>query len=233
MERLTFKLPVFEGPMDALLYLITKNKLSIIDIPIAELLDQYMEYLSTLSEMDMEVTSEFLDMASRLVQIKTAMLLPKPPEEDPRDELVQNLMEYKTCKEMAQALRERGTGFDCFVRAPAPIEHDNTYRQHHEVSELTDAYRMLRGKMKRRLPPPASEFRQIVGTRIVSVTSRIIHVLKRLVREGGRPFRSLFEDAGDRSEAVATFLAVLELVKSRKIVVEETAAGELVKMAKR
>lgn len=232
METLTFKLPVFEGPIDALLYLISKNKLSITDIPIAELLDQYLGYLHGMRELSLDISSEFLDMASRLVQIKTAMLLPRPEEDpDPREDLVAQLMEYQTCKAMAAQLRRRGVGFDRFVRAPMEVEGDPTYRRHHAPAELRAAYFAMQGRLRRRQPPQASEFRRIVADRIVSVASRVIHVIRRLVRGGTRPLAELFDDAGDRSEAVATFLAVLELIKSRRLRVDDSPAGEIVRMA--
>lgn len=238
METLTFKLPVFEGPIDALLYLISKNKLSITDIPIAELLDQYMEYLHGMKELSLDISSEFLDMASRLVQIKTAMLLPRQEEEaDPREDLVTTLMEYRTCKAMAEELRRRSRGFDRFVRAPAEVESDPVYRRHHDPCQLQEAYAAMEGRLRRRQPPAASEFRRIVGTHVVSVASRVIHIIRRLVRQGSRPLMELFDDAGDRSEAVATFLAVLELIKSRRLRVEDSPAGEpaggVVRMVKR
>ncbi len=234
METLTFKLPIFEGPIDTLLYLISKNKLSITDIPIAELLDQYLGYLHGMRELSLDISSEFLDMASRLVQIKTAMLLPRPEEEpDPREELVASLMEYQTCKTMAEALRARSLGFDRFVRAPAAVEIDPTYRRHHDPAELREAYAAMEGRLRRRQPPEPSEFSRLVTARVVSVASRVIHVIRRLLRGGTRRFAELFDDSGDRSEAVATFLAVLELVKSGRLRVEDTEHGEIVKMAER
>lgn len=237
MEKLVYRLPVFEGPLDALLYLISKNKLNIYDIPITELLSQYLEYLGSMQEMDLEITSDFLEMASRLVQIKSSMLLPRYDEDDdagdPRDELVTALIGYKTCKAMAQTLRRQGTGFDCFVRSPSPVEHDETYALYHERAEIFYAYLAAKGRAKRRLPPPVSAFRGVVGKRIVSVVSRVVHIVKRLMREGSRPLPSLFEDARYRSEAVATFLAVLELVKSNRIYIDEAEGEQRVRIRRR
>lgn len=222
MEKLSFKLPVFEGPLDALLYLISKNKLNIYDIPIAELLDQYMEYLAAMSEMDLEITSDFLEMASRLVQIKSEMLLPKDETgKSQRDELIATLIEYKTCKAMAQALRERSEGFERFVRQPMPIEVDETYKNKHDVRELYDAYIALGNRIKRERPPTPDEFKGVVGKPIISVMSRIVHVIRRLIKSGKRSFYALFDDVTGRSEAVATFLAILELVKSKKVAVDD------------
>ena len=108
MERPTFKLEVFDGPLDLLLFLIAKNKVSIYDIPIALILEQYMEYIEDLKKMDLEVSSEFIEMAANLMYIKSKMLLPKPPEdeEDPREQLALALAEYKRYKTVIEPMRE-------------------------------------------------------------------------------------------------------------------------------
>lgn len=220
MEKLSFRIPVFEGPLDALLYLISKNKLNIYDVPISELLDQYMDYLNSMQEMDLDITSDFLEMASRLVEIKSSMLLPKP-DASKKEELIATLIGYKTCKAMAEALRQHDLLADIFVRDAIRIEHDETYRCTHSIETLLDAYLKLGSRIKSRRPPVADEFGVIVAKKIVSVTSRIVHVIKRLLRNGKQSFYSMFDDAKERSEAVATFLAMLELIKSKKIVVDD------------
>lgn len=222
MEKLSFKLPVFEGPLDALLYLISKNKLDIYDVSISELLDQYMDYLSSMSEMDLDITSDFLEMASRLVEIKSAMLLPKNEDaENKKNEFISTLIGYQTCKAMANALKERGNGFDCFVRDPQKLERDEAYKCTHDAQELLKAFLLLGDRIKSRRPPTSEAFKEIVGRPIVSVISRIAHVMKLLFKCGAKSFRSMFDDATGRSEAVATFLALLELVKSKKIVIDD------------
>lgn len=236
MEKLSFRLEVFEGPLDVLLYLIAKHKLNIYDIPIAELLSQYLTYLGVMREMDLDVTSEFLEMASRLVQIKSSMLLPKyegEDGEDPRSELMATLIEYQTCKQMAKSLAARAGGFDCFTREPITLEQDLTYRRRHLPVELYEAYLSAAGKAKRRLPPTISAFRGIVGRKIVTVASRVVHIVRRLISEGKKDWNELFEDATGRSEAVATFLAVLELVKSKKIIVEQEGRDQTVRAVRR
>ncbi|MDR3643690.1 MAG: segregation/condensation protein A [Clostridia bacterium] len=236
MEKLSFKLEVFEGPLDALLFLISKNKLNIYDIPISELLSQYMGYLNAMQEMDLEITSDFLEMASRLVQIKTAMLLPRHEESDepdPRDELMNTLIEYGTCKRMAAALRERAAGFDLFTRAPVKFGRDAVYHLSHDADELRKAIFSTAVKIKRRMPPPASAFTGVVGRQIVSVASRIIHILRCLVSEGVHPMESLFDSSRSRSEAVATFLALLELIKSKRVALEDVESTPYVKIINR
>lgn len=214
MERLTFKLPVFEGPLDLLLHLISKHKLDICDIPIAELLTQYMAYLDEASRMDMELTSAFLEMASRLVQMKSAMLLPKQ-EKDPREELVTALLAYQTCKVLAVLLAARRR--ELFVRKPQPMPREQMYRLHHHPAELAEAFLQARGKVKIRQPPTADSFSGVVVRAAASVTTRVLHVLRRLVRGGSQRFQTLFVDVDSRSEAVATFLAVLELVRAGRV----------------
>ena len=234
MEKLVDKLDAFEGPLDVLLYLISKNKLNIYDIPIADLLDQYLDYLHSMREMDLEVTSDFLSMASRLVQIKSEMLLPQREDEenDPRRELMMSLIGYKTCRAMAQRLRERSCGFDCFVRCQQPMERDVIYTRHHKPEELADAFLSVKGRVRRRQPPPVTAFRGVVGRKAVSVASRVVHVIKRLIKGGPSRIGSLYADARGRSELVATFLALLELIRSRRITVEDENGEETVKIVR-
>lgn len=233
MEKLSFRLEVFEGPLDVLLHLLSKNKINIYDIQISELLDQYMEYLGKMREMDLEITSDFLEMASRLVQIKTAMLLPRHEEEsgdDLRAALIADLIGYKACREAADELSMKATGFDSFTREPSPPERDNTYKCRHDPSVIYNAFLSVCAKSKRRLPPPVSAFTGVVGRKIISVTSRMIYIMRRLIKEGRRPFISLFENSKGRSESVATFLALLELVKSGRIkVLEDENQSVLIK----
>ncbi len=108
MDKLQYRLEVYEGPLDMLLALVAKNKIDIYDIPIAELLDQYIEQIELMREADLDIASEFLEMAARLVYIKTASLLPRPEEEeDPRLELTGLLLEYQQCRRAAEKLREQ------------------------------------------------------------------------------------------------------------------------------
>lgn len=225
MEKLSFKLNTFEGPLDLLLHLISKNKVNIYDIPIAVILEQYMEYLNNMKEMDLEVTADFLTMASQLILIKTRMLLPKheeEEEEDPRDILVRMLLEYKRFKEAATRLSKMsGPLNSVFVKDCDELEPDLEYKGTHNSSELYDAYLLAVRRIKRRLPPPVSSFKGIVGRTIVSVSEKAIFVLRRLFRKGSVPFDNLFTGAKSRSEIVATFLAVLELAKNNRLSVDE------------
>lgn len=224
-----FRLPAFEGPLDLLLHLISKHKLDLYDIPIAELLTQYLNYLEQARRMDMELTSAFLEMASRLVQMKSAMLLPRQ-EKDPREELVAALLEYQTCKTMAAVLAKRRQEY--YVRSPQLLPRDETYRLHHMPSVLVGAFLLARGKAKLRRQPTADQFSGVVVRAAASVTVRVVHVLRRLVRDGNQRFRTFFADVNNRSEAVATFLAVLELVRAGRVEAH-AADGEEVLLVKR
>lgn len=215
--ELQFKLQVFEGPLDLLLHLISKNKLNINDIEITLLLEQYLDYIAQMKDADLEIAADFLVMAARLVYIKTIALLPKHEEESEelKKELTGQLIEYQLCKAIAE--RMRGMYKDgIFVRRPQKLPKDTEYRLRHDPGELLKAYLSAAGKAKRRLPPPRTSFAGIVSRRIVPVETRILFVLERLYQLGEADYESFFE-GGDRSERVATFLAVLELVKSKRI----------------
>ena len=231
MEKISYKLPVFEGPLDLLLFLISKNKLNIYDIPIAELLDQYMAAINEWKEADLDVATEFLEMAARLVHIKSSMLLPRHEEaEELRRELSGELIEYQLCQEAARRLAARNIGGDLFTREPAEISPDLTYRRVHPKETMLDAYLAAAGRGKRRMPPPVQAFSGIVSRKIVSVSSKIIYVLRRLYRRNVVTYDSLFEQAGSKSELVATFLALLELVKAKRIRVEGEGREQAVRM---
>lgn len=218
MEKLTFKVNEYEGPLDLILALLSKHQIDIYDINISDLLEQYMGVIRTLQESDMEVASEFLEMASRLVYIKTANLLPRcEKEDDPRAELVGQLLEYQNCKQAAALLRLRDSGWAVFTREPMPLEIDPTYRRHHPIGELTNAYWAACGRGRRRLPPQETAFTPLVTKPVVSVTSRIMHLLRGFYRRGRRSLQSIWAENRDRSELVATFMAVLELLKAGRV----------------
>lgn len=221
MDKLSYKLEVFEGPMDLLLSLISKHKLDIMDIPIFELVEQYTDYVRQMQEADMEVASEFLDMAARLVYIKTVSLLPVHEEaEKLKQELTGELLEYRDCQIMAGKLAESAVGFDLFTRKPQAFEKDETYALLHETDELYKAYISALGKGKRKLPPPVSAFSAIVTTKIVSVSSKIVFILRRALKGKDLSFNTLIRESESRSDMVAVFLALLELVKAKRIVAE-------------
>lgn len=217
-ETLSYKLDVFEGPLDLLLNLIAKNKLNIYDIPIAELLEQYMAQIHEMQAADMDVASEFLEMAARLVHIKSVSLLPKKEEEAAlKQELTGQLLEYQQCKEAAMRLRERFS-LDGIVRAQADIPADLTYKRHHKPQELLSAYLSMLGKKKPPEPQkPEDTISKLITRRVVSVASQIVFVLRSLWKKRHVSLKELFRGKNDPSERVAAFLAVLELVKDKRL----------------
>ncbi len=220
MEKLEYHLEVFSGPLDLLLTLIAKNKLDIYDIPIAELLDQYMEQIAVMREENMDVASEFLEMAARLVQIKAASLLPRhEEEEDPRAELTGQLLEYEQCKKAALRLAKQ-CSFDMITRQPEPLPVDYTYKRIHDPLEIAQALISAWGKGRSLLPPRPENFSAIVSRKIVSVASQAIVILRQLWKKKKMSYRALFAGKTDRSQRVAAFLAILELVKNHRLRVE-------------
>ncbi len=223
MEKLTFKTEIFEGPLDLLLHLISQKKVSIFDISIIELIDQYMQSISEMQENELEVASEFLEMAARLIYIKTVSLLPRHEEaEDLQNELIGELLEYKVCKEMAARLSEMSTGFDYITRPQEDIKFSDEYRIKHELSELLTAYISAASRGERRLPPPVDAFRPIVSKKIVPVSGKVVFLLRRLRKSGKEQMMNLFAPSDTRSDIVATFLALLELLKSERVAVRGT-----------
>lgn len=221
MEAISFKLEVFEGPLDLLLHLISKHKLNINDIPIVLLVDQYMEYISDMSEQNMDIAGEFLEMAAHLVYIKTVSLLPKHEEaETMKKELEGRLIEYSLCKRAAELMQLKYIGGNITVRKPMKLEYDNTYAVIHDPEELLKAYLGISVK-KTEEPVKQESFNTIVKKKIVSVTSKIIYVLRRLYTSGECSTDGLFEGVTDRSERVAVFLAILELTKSGRILLND------------
>ncbi|MCH5304428.1 MAG: segregation/condensation protein A [Ruminococcus sp.] len=221
IPQLNYKLDCYEGPLDLLLSLIAKNKINIYDIQISELLEQYMEQIKLMQENQMDVASEFLTMASRLVYIKSAMLLPKYEEEaeELKKELSGQLIEYQLCKEIA-AKMSGIYDFDTFYKDASPVKFDLTYNRKHDPADIVKGYIDAVGRGRRKLPPPQSAFSGIIERKIVSVNSRIISVMRRLWKKKRVKYQELFVAANERSELVATFLAVLELVKGKRVRIE-------------
>ena len=231
MEKLSYKIDVFEGPMDLLLHLISKHKLNINDIPIVELVNQYVDYVRQMQEQDFDVAGEFLEMAARLIYIKTVSLLPKHEEaEILKKELTGELIEYRDCKLMAEKLSKQTDGFNRYVRSPQSGYINYDYERFHEGEELLNAYISAAGKAQRKLPPPVDTFKEIVAKKFVNVASKISTVMRKLWSGKKVRFLSLFEGAQSKSDIVATFLAVLELTKTKKISIEGSVNNPDVQM---
>lgn len=220
MEGLSFKLEIFEGPLDLMLSLIQKHKLNIQDIEISVLLDQFMLYLDRMSEADIEITSEFLEMAARLIMIKSAALLPKEEAEEMKREFQGALIEYALCKTMAERLKKRYLGDVVFVRQPAGIEIDRAYHKLHQPEELMLAYGALNERVRRKASYRPRSIKPIVAKSYVTVFTGIVSVLKKLRRSGTVQMEEFYRGQ-PRSRTVATFLAILELSKEGRIFISE------------
>lgn len=234
MEQLQYKLDVFEGPLELLSALLSKNKLSIYDIPISSLLDQYMDHINAMKENNMDVASEFMVMASRLVYLKTVSLLPKHNDEADtlKDELAGELLEYEICRQMADKLSQMTDGFNTFVKKQDEIEVDKTYALKHEPEILLDSYMNAIGRGQRKKPPSTEVFTNIVAKKIVSVSSKIVSVLRHLWSGKKEKLKDVFMPSHSRSELVATFLAVLELCKANRLEISGDGDDTTVKLKK-
>ncbi|OQB15917.1 MAG: Segregation and condensation protein A [Firmicutes bacterium ADurb.Bin193] len=239
MKQISFKLEIFEGPLDLLLHLISKNKVSLYDIPISDITEQYMDYLSEMKHFDIEVSSEFLVVAANLLYIKSKMLLPKyegeQEEDDPRTELARRLEEYKRFKEAAVYLMEReAAGSHTFYKMREYIEPrliDESLTDI-TVKHLVDAMAEIADKLRYRLPIKAKTFKGLVGREIISVFSKVKAVLKSLSNLKKIRFSDIFKGVKSRDEAVASFLAVLELIKMNRVKVVNSDEGVVLKYVK-
>lgn len=224
-KEMTFRLENFEGPLDLLLHLISKNKVSIYDIPIAEICDQYLAVLEDAKTLDMDIAGDFIAMAAQLLYIKSKMLLPQHTEEeeheDPRAQLVEMLLEYQRIQQITPYFRQQSEiGRDIFTKSPEPQDRSQPMEYHHTISELVRAAKGMLQKAQRRLPPPIDSFTRIVGQETVPVSGQITWILRKFLQKTKLVFIRLFDGASSRSEIVATFLAVLELSKTHRVLIE-------------
>lgn len=222
MERqLTFKLDVFEGPMELLLFLIGKHKLDIKDIVIAELLEQYLDYLEEARALNQPVSGAFLAMAAHLIYIKTVSLLPKREEaKQLKEELENRLQLYQMFQALACKLSERDQFGKTFLHPRQALPGDSRYACVHESGILADCFVDAMGKQWKKAPVKQETFAPLVSARLVSVQSRIIHVLRQLYQSGRVAYKEVYQP-GERSTNIATFLAVLELIRSGRVTLEE------------
>ncbi len=226
MSEITYHLDVFDGPLDLLLHLISKNKLNIYDIPIVEILEQYNKALEEMQDKNLAVTCEFVAMSAHLLYIKSKMLLPKhdenDDEEDPRARLVEMLLEYQKIKEVSGTLNLRAeTGLDIYTKMPEQITPDKTYKFSHDKSDLRLAILNMLDRAESKIPPKITNFAGIVGREVYSVGKKVAYILKRLLSPKKTSFMDLFDNVRTRSEVVATFLAVLELCKTNRIKISD------------
>jgi segregation and condensation protein A len=230
-------LPIFEGPLDLLLHLIKINKVEITDIPVAVICDQFHEYLRLMEELNLDVAGEYIYEAALLIHLKSKMLLPRPqkaagePEEDPRQELVERLLEYRRLKEAAQSLAELDrVRMGIWTRKPQPLPKPDPADEDEEIDigevslfDLLGALRQALVRYEREHPPPLQ-----LSLEEYSVRGQFDRLLGELA--AGRPF-DLVHDLKTRScraEAIAVFLAVLELARLNLVRIHQTEAGDIV-----
>lgn len=237
MSDLSFKLEVYEGPLDLLLSLIAKNKVDIYDIPIALILEQYLEYLDRMRAMDMEIAGEFIVMAADLMLIKSRMLLPKPEvpgeeEEDPRAKLARALIEYKRAKEAAVFLSEQYSHFaGRIAKEPEVLDTRSDLPEHIDIDLLTKAMQRALTKNSR-LPELAKEseraIRRLLAAKVVPVSAKIFTVMRYLRKYGASSFEDILLTARSRSELIAIFAATLELLKVQRVTMESTEDEQVI-----
>ena len=226
----------FEGPLDVIFLLLSKNKIEIQDVSITAILEQYLAYLDEMKRLDMEIASEFISMASHLMLIKTKMLLSAAEQQEAEAELDilrQSLIERQR-KEAMEGIRQAITileprneiGRCMFVKDPEPLRKDKTYRYQHDPIDLLKALDTIAERSARQLPPPTVNFMGIVGKEPYPVTRKAGEVMRQLLLRGMEKLKNLFRGNRSRSEIVATFLAILELCKNNTVSLEDDVNGE-------
>ena len=226
----------FEGPLDVIFLLLSKNKIEIQDVSITAILEQYLAYLDEMKRLDMEIASEFITMASHLMLIKTKMLLSAAEAAEAQselDQLRQSLMERQR-KEAIEQIRIAVTALEpmndvgrcIFVKDPEPLRKDSTYRYQHDTLDMLRALDDIAQRNQRRLPPPTVNFKGIVGKEPYPVSRKAGEVLRTLILRGIERLKNLFKGNRSRSEIVATFLAILDLCKTNSVSLEDDNSGE-------
>lgn len=230
------KLELFEGPLDLLLYLVKKDHLNIYDIPIAEITDQYMKYLELMRLLDLNIAGEFLVMASTLLQIKSKMLLPveemqtQEDENDPRDELIQKLLEYEKFKQIADELRQREVKQQEVFKRPKTEDvigissGDETYFEA-SIFDLINAFSKALSDV------PKDLFYEVIKDEF-SIEDKVHQILHLLLIESSVKISRLFGEAKNKLEIIVVFLAILELIKMKEIAVLQKDAFEEIEISR-
>jgi len=226
----------FEGPLDVIFLLLSKNKIEIQDVSITAILEQYLAYLEEMKRLDMESASEFITMASHLMLIKTKMLLSAAEQAEAESELDllrQNLLDRQR-KEAIEQVRiavswlgpRNEIGRCLFTKQPEPLRREQGYRYQHETLDLLRALDEIAERSQRRLPPPTVNFKGIVGKERYPVSRKTGEILRRLILRGVEKLLNLFKGNKSRSEVVATFISVLEMCKTGSVALEGDINGD-------
>ncbi len=226
MDALTYRLDQFrfEGPLDLLMALIQKNKVNIEDIPISLICDQYLEYLRAAQSMDMEIAGEFIVMASELMRIKSKMLLPRPQDEekDPRADLADALLRFQQAKQAALKMAELYKVFSGrMAKDTDEISIDTTYVADQQVTSLCLAVRRIIAANESRPKVEKAVFAPMIAKPIVPVEIKIVGILHRMSKKPTTSMEEILSDATSLPDLIAIFLGILELVKVRKILIED------------
>ena len=226
----------FEGPLDVIFLLLSKNKIEIQDVSIAAILEQYLAYLEEMKRLDMEIASEFITMASHLMLIKTKMLLSAAEQAEAESELdlLRQSLAERQQKEALEQIRKavvqleprNEIGRCLFTKDPEPLRKNKTYQYKHEPMDLLRALDMITERSSNQLPPPTNNFMGIVGKEPYPIARKTGEVLRQLLLRGVERMKNLFRGNKTRSEIVATFLAILELCKTGSAVLEDDNSGE-------
>lgn len=220
MAELTFHLKDFDGPLELLLTLVQAHKMDLHQIPILELIDQYTRVVEEDRQLEPDSASSFLAMAARLVEMKSWLLLPRSREaEQMKQELTGRLIEYDRCRRLAARLRAGAAAVTVYVRSPAQLETDPRYPLYHAPQTLADCWQTMAGRVKPQ-PPTPEAFEPLVAAPFVSVESRVVHLLRGLASGRVSRLDQLFPREQELSATVATFLAVLELVRAGRLEIE-------------
>ena len=226
----------FEGPLDVIFLLLSKNKIEIQDVSITAILEQYLNYLDTMKRLDMEIASEFITMASHLMLIKTKMLLSEAERQEAQSELDvlrKSLLERQQ-KEAIEQIRvavsylepRNEIGRCMFTKQPEPLKRDRMYQYRHTPEDLLRALDDIAQRNQRQLPPPAVNFQGIVGKEPYPVTKKARYLVRMLIMRGVERLKNLFKGNRSRSEIVATFIAILELCKTGSASLEDDINGD-------
>jgi len=231
------KIPVFEGPLDLLLYLVKKDHLNIYDIPIAKVTEQYLAYLNIMQMLDLNIAGEFLVMAATLMQIKSKMLLPaeqapQEEEEDPRAELVRRLLEYEKFKDIAESLRQKeASQQEMFKRPKSSVEPEKTGAAGGEIYFEASIFDLINAFSKAIEEVPKEVFYQVIKDEF-TVEEKVHQILHLLLAQDSVLLSELFHQSKNKIEIIVTFLAILELIRLKEAVARQTGLFQEIELSR-
>lgn len=230
MDKILYKLDVFEGPLDLMLHLISKNKLDIKDIKISVLLDQYISHIRSMQECGIYIRSEFLNMISRLIYIKTLSLLPQAEEEQTlKKQLAEELIAHQELNLISKFIFDN-INFEIFTRDLETINSNIQFNGIIDIHAFISSYIKAYTSAKKTIKKTDEKLPQLMSKRIVSVYSMLISILRKLKKSGYCKYSSLFNNVQNKSSIIALFLAVLELIKNKRILLENSDKDIIIRL---